>query len=623
MRKMRTKVLATILVLGFFALSSSTKGQTQKGADIDGEAAGDHSGYSVSMPDANTIAIGARQNDGNMGLGADVGHVRIYKWNGTSWLQKGADIDGEATTDDQSGYSVSMPDTNTVAIGTPFNDGNGADAGHVRVFEWNGTSWIQKGADMDGDSIGDHLGQSVSMPDANTVVMGATQPGATFDGGYVRIYQWNGTSWAQKGTDILSEAPDDRFGVSVSMPDTNTVAIGASNNDGNGLNAAGHVRIYEWNGSDWAQKGTDIDGETQFNYSGSSVSMPDANTVAIGAPNNNGQGIINCGHVRVYQWNGVAWVQKGGDIDGEATQDLSGSSVSMPDSNTVAIGAYKNDGNGADAGHVRVYKWNGTAWEQKELDIDGEAADDLSGYSVSMPDSNTVAIGAHKNDGNGADAGNVRVYSYSLCTDTSSSTISPTACYSYVSPSGNYIWSTSGTYMDTIPNSAGCDSVITINLTINTVDTGITNNSPTLVANATGASYQWLDCGNNYANIPGATNQSFTATANGNYAVQVTENGCTDTSACVNIINVGVVEHSFDNDFLVFPNPTYGQLNIQFGSAYSNVHVIVRNPLGQQILNKNYTSTGSLNLTIDGDAGIYFVEIKGNDRQAVLKVIKE
>ncbi|HIP36250.1 MAG TPA: hypothetical protein EYG85_05305, partial [Crocinitomix sp.] len=62
------------------------------------------------------------------------------------------------------------------------------------------------------------------------------------------------------------------------------------------------------------------------------------------------------------------WNQKGIDIDGEAANDVSGWSVSMPDANTVAIGATWNAGNGSDAGHVRVYEWNGSAWQQKGID---------------------------------------------------------------------------------------------------------------------------------------------------------------------------------------------------------------------------------------------------------------
>ena len=58
-------------------------------------------------------------------------------------IQKGADIDGEAAGD-QSGSSVSMPDANTLAIGAPFNNGNGTSAGHVRVYNWSGTAWVKK-----------------------------------------------------------------------------------------------------------------------------------------------------------------------------------------------------------------------------------------------------------------------------------------------------------------------------------------------------------------------------------------------------------------------------------------------------------------------------------------------
>ena len=107
--------------------------QVQMGADIDGEAYGDYSGTSVSL-DGNRLAIGAHGNDGN---GTDAGHVRVYEWSGSTWVQLGADIDGE-TAGDQSG-SISL-DGNRLAIGTHHNNGNGNRAGHVRVYEWSGTA---------------------------------------------------------------------------------------------------------------------------------------------------------------------------------------------------------------------------------------------------------------------------------------------------------------------------------------------------------------------------------------------------------------------------------------------------------------------------------------------------
>jgi NADPH:quinone reductase-like Zn-dependent oxidoreductase len=116
--------------------------------------------------------------------------------------------------------------------------------------------------------------------------------------------------------------------------------------------------------------------------------------------------------VRVYSWNGSSWTQLGSDIDGEAAGDVSGQSVSLNSAgDRVAIGAIENDGNGANSGHVRIYSWNGSSWTQLGSDIDGEAANDRSGYSVSLNSAgDRVAIGAVLNDGNGINSGHVRIY---------------------------------------------------------------------------------------------------------------------------------------------------------------------------------------------------------------------
>jgi hypothetical protein len=107
---------------------------------------------SVSLSsDGSIVAIGASENDGN---GTNAGHVRIYENIGGSWSQVGQDIDGKAAND-YSGRSVSLSsDGNTVAIGAPLNDGNGSDAGHVRVYENISGSWTQVGQDIDGEASG-------------------------------------------------------------------------------------------------------------------------------------------------------------------------------------------------------------------------------------------------------------------------------------------------------------------------------------------------------------------------------------------------------------------------------------------------------------------------------------
>jgi hypothetical protein len=193
--------------------------------------------------------------------------------------------------------------------------------------------------------------------------------------------------------------------------DGTIVAIGAPQNDGNGSNS-GHVRVYQYASSTWSQLGSDIDGEAADDYLGWSVSLSsDGTIVAIGATNNDGNG-SNSGHVRVYQYASSTWSQLGSDIDGEAAGDYSGFSVSLSgNGSTVAIGAPYNDGNGTNAGHVRIYKNISGTWTKIGSDIDGEAAYDGSGWSVSLSsDGSTVAIGALWNDGNGTNAGHVRVY---------------------------------------------------------------------------------------------------------------------------------------------------------------------------------------------------------------------
>ncbi len=151
-----------------------TENWVQRGTDIDGEAAGDESGWYRSISnDGNTIAIGAFYNDGN---GTDSGHVRVFDWSGSAWTQRGSDIDGEAAGDYSGPVSISS-DKNTLAIGATGNDGNGNGtySGHVRVFDWSGSAWTQRGADIDGEA-GSVTRAAVSLKspnDGNTIACGA------------------------------------------------------------------------------------------------------------------------------------------------------------------------------------------------------------------------------------------------------------------------------------------------------------------------------------------------------------------------------------------------------------------------------------------------------------------
>ena len=263
----------------------------------------------------------------------------------------------------------------------------------------------QLGSDIVGTTPDDTLGTSVSLSsDGNIVAIGASQQN-NGGSGYVRIYEWDSTSssWTQLGADLEGEAGGDWFGRSVSLSSDGTiVAIGAPFNDAGELSNQGHVRIYEWDGEAWTQIGDDIDGEATNDRSGDSVSLnSDGTIVAIGAPQNDGDGSGsgNEGHVRIYEWDSTSssWTQIGDDIDGGADGDLSAESVSLnSDGTIVAIGAAWHNGEaGSYSGRARIYEWNGTSWTQLGADLEGEAAYANYGNSVSLNyDGDRVAVGA-------------------------------------------------------------------------------------------------------------------------------------------------------------------------------------------------------------------------------------
>lgn len=281
---------------------------TQRGDDLDGEAAGDSSGFSVSLSaDGNVVAIGAPDNDG---VGSSSGHVRVFEYDSGLglWNQLGTDIDGEAAGDG-SGWSVSLSSDGTVlAIGASSNGGSGVGSGHVRVYLYDSGSgdWIQRGADIDGEMAGESSGFSVSLNgDGDVLAIGA--PTSSVNGtesGQARVFAYDsGTAaWTQRGNSIDGEAAGDSLGGSVSLSvDGNLIAVGAVGTDSIGSNS-GLVRVYQYDSGSgaWIQREADIDGEAAEDRFGESVSLnSDGGVIAVGATFNDGNG-SDSGHVRIF-----------------------------------------------------------------------------------------------------------------------------------------------------------------------------------------------------------------------------------------------------------------------------------------------------------------------------------
>ena len=198
--------------------------------------------------------------------------------------------------------------------------------------------------------------------------------------------------------------------------------------------------------------------------------------------------------------------------------------------------------------------------------------------------------------------------------------VTETACGSY--DWNGMTYTTSGTYTWTGTTATGCDSVVTLDLTINTVDVTVTNNDPSITANASGATYQWIDCDDNNAPISGETGQTFTATANGNYAVIVTENGCTDTSACQPIVTVSLDEASPIDVVSVYPNPVKNVVNVDL-AGLENAQVRLLDMSGKVLRSEKCNTTELFVMEMNEAPGAYIIEVQSNDFVKQFKLIKE
>lgn len=195
----------------------------------------------------------------------------------------------------------------------------------------------------------------------------------------------------------------------------------------------------------------------------------------------------------------------------------------------------------------------------------------------------------------------------------------------------NYYWSVSGlTYYASglhyaaYTNSAGCDSIVTLDLTINNVDAGITQvTAYTLQANAEGAAYRWLNCLDNYAVIPGAVDRSFFPGIDGEYAVEVTQNGCVDTSVCMPITAFGIPEMTLGS-VNVFPNPARGIITLELQGAEKNLQVQVYDNCGRLLLERLENTNGVLRVETGLAPGLRLVRLMAEDgRSALLRVMIE
>jgi len=206
---------------------------------------------------------------------------------------------------------------------------------------------------------------------------------------------------------------------------------------------------------------------------------------------------------------------------------------------------------------------------------------------------------------------------------TSFTTDVQSTCDSFIWTNGITYTNNNTTATDTFVNVLGCDSIVSLDLIINTVNPQITLTGNTLTTNIVGATYQWLNCTSNTL-VAGAISQSFSPTINGDYAVVVTNNACTDTSSCINVV-ISSIE-GVDRPLWVleaYPIPTKEFLTIDL-LDYDDLEVQVLDINSRIIINETYQATKKIILPVKAlPVGVYFVYLISDQERKVIKMIKE
>lgn len=182
-----------------------------------------------------------------------------------------------------------------------------------------------------------------------------------------------------------------------------------------------------------------------------------------------------------------------------------------------------------------------------------------------------------------------------------------------------------GTYTVTVTDMGGCTAVDSFVVAEPAaIDNSVTQDKNVLTANEAGATYQWLDCGD-MSPIAGATNQTYTATANGDYAVIITVGSCSDTSACSTVSSVGFGEFN-QTEISIFPNPTSNEANLIITDYNGKIEYTVHSLDGKLILSNSGNVQNTLSIPIDlstQEKGVYLIQVKTEHETFIHRMIKK
>ena len=605
-------------VLSFFSfLFVSAQTWTQIGQDIisdippvppsSGAAALlDHFGDEVAINDiGDIVAISAPNGASSM---TTQGITKVFKWDGVNWSQMGQDIN--ALDIGHSGWSITLSsDGYTIAVGEPMPL---TSEGLVAVYQYDNSlnTWVSLGSPIYTNLINAFFGKSVSLSDngsvlavgAHSLSSGSAALGTLIEWhGAVQVYEYNGISWTQRGSDIVGDLINGgKFGWDVELSsDGNRMIIGASQDPGNGYSGPGYVKVVEWNGSSWNQLGNSIVGESSLGWCGDAVSISnDGNIIAIGEPNYGGStpGFYSEGSVRAFEWDGAVWNQLGSNLIGDFPTFRFGTSLSLSSSGTrLVVGQEGSLTGGYGSGEVKVFDWNGTSWLQVGQIISGSTEMIALAEDCAInANGNRFIVGVPGYNFNDHIGKMAQVFEF-ISVISPSFNCTPTGCEDPGDGSGQY------------SSLADCEAMCSCDL----FDSWPTNDpDPTNVPNQN----QWCEWCVDYENN-GFMNFNPLGLGWGNPDV---------VCDCCPVLNV----YTFNpNSFKIYPNPSKGKFSIFLDLKNNNddVYLSISNYLGEVVYSEQINiQTKEYNNIIDlrnTASGIYILNITTYNQNINQKIV--
>lgn len=173
----------------------------------------------------------------------------------------------------------------------------------------------------------------------------------------------------------------------------------------------------------------------------------------------------------------------------------------------------------------------------------------------------------------------------------------------------SFVPSISDSYQITGTDDNNCSDTTSIFVEVHTIDTTVVLQSDTLMVVATEGTFQWLDCNNDYAPISGSNTNTFVPSSTGNYAVEIMQNGCVDTSRCYVFNGTGIFPNTTTPSFYLYPNPVKDQVNIILDEKDDNKKVQILNALGKVMVKTEITRKQHQVNLMNLEPGIYYLQI--------------